>query len=128
MTVGEYHLGFSSITALLSDFVQRENVADDLTAFFHTYSLHTLVLLGIVASPDGLRRQILLYQPPPSVPSPPPHHDLADSLASVLEVAEELGCERVSAQGVAWPLLEQHNTTKSRKDIIPLVSEFLLTV
>ncbi len=127
--VSDYRLGFSTITTLLSDLLQREGMADNLAAFFHANSLHTLILLGISASPDGQkRRQIVLYQPPPSTPPPPSYHDLADSLASVLEMAEELGCERVAGLEVTWPLLEQHNTAKSRKNIIPLVTEFMLTV
>lgn len=122
VSVGQYRLGFSSITALLTEFLQREGASDDLQRFCSTQRLHLLLLLGItVSSGEQRRRQIALYQPQGmGTPS-----DFADSLASVLEADERLQCESIASHEFEGPLLEQGNPALSRKHILPIVTEFL---
>ena len=122
VSVGRHRLGFSSITALLSDFLQRDGMSEDLAQFSIVRDLHALVLVGI-SLPEGgeKRRQIALYQNTQAeVPT-----DFVDSLATILEASGELQCERVSGLDFEGPLLEQGNTALSRKQILPIITEFL---
>ena len=121
VSVGHHRLGFSSITALLSDFLRREGVSEDLARFCLSRDLHALVLVGIDLLAAEKRRQIALYQS--SRAEVPP--DFVDSLATILEANEELQCERLSGPGFEGPLLEQRNTALSRKHILPIITEFL---
>ena len=126
ITTAHFTIGFSSITCLPTDILQRENVLDDLQKFSTTHNLHTLILLGITVSLDGSKqRQIALYQP---LSATDVSSDFAESLASVLEASSDLQCERVAGQEFDGPLLEQHNTAMSRKHILPIVTHFLATV
>ena len=121
VSVGPHRLGFSSVTALLSDFLQREGVSEDLARFSLSRDLHALVLVGIDLQAGQTRRQIALYQNSQSEVPP----EFVDSLATVLEASGELECERLSGSEFEGPLLEQRNTALSRKHILPIIMEFL---
>ena len=127
--IGQLTIGFSSIKMLLSDFLLRENISADVHSFCSISGLHAIVLLGISVSETGeKRRQIAISQLSGAVDVPP---DLVDSLASVLEANEELECEREGGEGGGafdGILLEQRNVKMSRKQILPLLADFLHTM
>ena len=124
--LGRYTLGFSSITCLASDLFMRPDVAEQLEGFSSSHRLHALILVAVAISPEGVkRRQIALYQPQDPPLTSGSGSELADALASVLEADEELKCERVNDTPHHWPLLEQHNTTLTRKHILPCIASFL---
>ena len=119
-----YRLGFSSVTCLISELLDRESVVEDIGQFCHSHQLSLLLLLGISIAEEEARRQVAVFQPLPSPTSP----DLADSIASVLEAEEELQCQRQERQSFPGHLLEQGNTQLSRKHILPLVLRFVSSV
>ena len=124
-TAGPYTLGFSSITAQLSDFLlPRENLTHDLDQFCEAHAIHILLLLGISVDKEKRRRQIAIYQPHTPLTTSL-SADFVDSLASVLEAEDALQCERVTEVAFDGALLEQHNTAMSRKHIMPTVTHFL---
>ena len=127
----KYSLGFSSVTSLLTDFVKRVNFSQDISDFYHEQKLDALLLLGIYvpnAESSDKQRQILIYQPHSECSNIPP--DFAESLANVLESNEELQCVRESdeVEGVEWVLLNQGNVAMSRKQVLPIVTQFVNTV
>lgn len=128
----KFSFGFSTVTTLLSDFLQRPDIFRDLSSFYASHSLDALLLLGIhVSSRDDAekRRQIAIFRPSsqPSI-SPVPH--LLESLSSLLEDDPDLKCDRVdeSIDGFDGVLLEQGNVAVSRKQIIPKVVQFVSSV
>ena len=125
-TAGPYTLGFSSITALLSDFLlPREHLTHDLDQFCEAHGIHVLLLLGISVDKEKRRkRQIAIYQPHIQLTASL-SADFVDSVASVLEAEDALKCERVTEVVFDGALLEQHNTAMSRKHIMPTVTHFL---
>lgn len=124
-SAGSYTLGFSSLTTLLSDFLSlQQHLTHDLNQFCEAQKIHLLLLLGIDVSKEGRRRQIALYQPQSKLTSSL-SPDFVDSVASVLEAEATLQCERVTDVAFDGALLEQHNTTMSRKHIMPIVTTFL---
>lgn len=125
-SAGSYTLGFSSLTTLLSDFLgSQQHLTHDLNQFCEAQGIHLLLLLGIAVSKEGRRRrQIALYQPQSKLTSSL-SADFVDSVASVLEAEATLQCERVTDVAFDGALLEQHNTTMSRKYIMPIVTTFL---
>lgn len=119
---GDYRLGFCTIRSLITKLVtERDNVEQDLMLFSHQNNLHLLVLLCIQTKP--LRRQIALYQPPDLPPDIP--QDLVDSVAATLETDSELQVERVGEGMFDGIVLEQGNTSISRKQILPIVTRCL---
>ena len=127
----KYSLGFSSVTALLSDFAKRENFGQDVSDFYHERKLDVLLLLGMyVPDPESSdkRRQILIYQPHSECSNIAP--DFAESLANVLEANEGLQCVRETdeVEGFEGILLNQGNIAMSRKQILPIVTQFVNTV
>ena len=119
---GDYQLGFCTIRSLITKLVtERDNVEQDLMLFSHQNNLHLLVLLCIQMKP--LRRQIALYQPPDLPPDIP--QDLVDSVAATLETDSELQVERVGEGMFDGIVLEQGNTSISRKQILPIVTRCL---
>lgn len=120
--VGDYSLGFSSMTLLVTDLIAtRMNVTSDVELFASQQELHVLVLLSIQMKP--LRRQIALYQ----LPNLPANisHDLIDSIAATLEADSYLQVERVGEGMFDGIILEQGNTSFSRKQILPLITNCL---
>lgn len=120
--VGNFSLGFSSMTLLVTDLITtRMNIVTDLELFAAQHELHVLVLLSIQMKP--LRRQIALYQPPqlpPGIPS-----DLVDSIAAALEADPHLQVERIGEGMFDGIIMEQGNTSFSRKQILPLITDCL---
>ena len=127
----KYTLGFSSITALLSEFLKRPNVLKDMSDFYRDRGLDALLLLGMfVSDPEGTerRRQIAIFEPQSENASVSSPH-LVESLASVLEANEDLKCERAGfGEEFHGILLEQGNVEISRKHIMPIVIEFVASV
>lgn len=124
---GHYVLGFCSIPCLVSDLAQREHLNGDCLQFSQLQGVHALLLLGAVFPKEGpRRRQIGLYQPRDHVTGV--SHDFAESISSVLESQEVLNCEHISVPSFNGVVLEQRNTLLSRKQILPMVSDFLAAV
>lgn len=119
----KFCIGFSTITAELGAFVTRDNFTEELNSFYKKHSLHVLLLLGAYPA-DGdhgnWRRQIAVCRCEEGGWS-----DLADSIGSMLEAHDELKCTRVLEGQFDGLLLEQDNTTLSRKHILPLVVQFV---
>ncbi|XP_011404648.2 PREDICTED: protein prune homolog [Amphimedon queenslandica] len=120
---GNFIVGFSSMTLLVTDFLATKmNATSDLELFSSQQELHILVLLSIQLKP--LRRQIALYQrpglPPASVPA-----DLVDSIAASLEADHQLQVERIGEGLFDGIIMEQGNTSFSRKQILPLIMSCL---
>lgn len=128
---GKYTLGFSSITALLSEFLKRPDVMKDMGDFYNAQGLDALLLLGMyISDPEGTerRRQVAIFEPQSETASVSLPH-FVESLASVLEANEELKCERVEfGENFHGILLEQGNVEMSRKHIMPIVIEFVESV
>ena len=127
-----FSFGFCTVTTLLSDFLRRPDIFQDLASFYSSHSLDALLLLGIhVSSHDDSekRRQIAIFRPSsePSI-SPVPH--LLESLASLLEDDPDLKCDHTNGniEGFDGVLLEQGNVAISRKQIIPKVTQFVSSV
>ena len=123
--VGEFHIGFSSMPILITELVStRLHLASDLELFCSNQGLYILVLLGINLKP--LRRQIALYQPP----NLPPNisNDVVDSIAATLEVDPVIQVERIhlSENSFDGIVMEQANTSLSRKQIMPMITKCLL--
>ena len=126
---GHYVLGFCSIPCLVSDLAQREHFNGDCHQFSLRHEVHVLVLLGALFPKDGAkRRQIALYQPRDLVTGGV-SQDFAESISSVLESQEALlRGEHLSVPSFDGIVLEQHNVLLSRKQIIPMISDFLAAV
>lgn len=128
----KYSIGFSSVTALLSNFVKRENFSRDIAEFYRQRELNVLLLLGLFIPAPGdapNQRQIVIYQPHGDQPRLPTE-DFAESLASALEANEELRCVRVEDDLSVFDgiLLDQGNSALSRKQILPITVQFVNTV
>ena len=127
-----YTLGFCTVSSLLSKFLKRSNISQDLTVFYNTHNLDALLLLGVYVSDfEGTKkqRQIAIFRPSSESSSLPVPH-LLESLASVLEDDPDLKCDRIlekieSFDGV---LLEQGNVAMARKQIIPIITKFVASV
>lgn len=127
-----FSFGFSTVTALLSDFLRRSDIFQDLSSFYALHNLDALLLLGVhISSRDDSekRRQIAIFRPS-SEPSTSPVPHLLESLASLLEEDPDLKCDRTdeSIEGFDGVLLEQGNVAISRKQIIPKVTQFVSSV
>lgn len=125
--VNNYTIGCSSITTLLSEFLERTNINDHLNEFFSNHKMDALVLLGIsITDPTSMtmQRQIAVFQPEGA------NSDFSESILNVLEADEELQCKRADSQVPQFNgvLLEQGNTQMFRKDILPIVSSFVMSV
>lgn len=115
--VGKFSVGFSSMTLLVTDLIStRTDVSNDMEVFANQQGLHLLVLLSIQLKP--LRRQIALYQPP----NLPVDYDLVDSVAATLEVDSHLQVERIGEGMFDGIIMEQGNTSLSRKQILPIIT------
>ena len=115
--VGKFSVGFSSMTLLVTDLIStRADVSNDMEVFANQQGLHLLVLLSIQLKP--LRRQIALYQPP----NLPVDYDLVDSVAATLEVDSHLQVERIGEGMFDGIIMEQGNTSLSRKQILPIIT------
>eukprot|EP00731_Ephydatia_muelleri_P017798 Em0010g896a len=124
---GHYVLGFCSIPCLVSELTQREHFNGDCFQFSQLQSVHALILLGALFPKEGpKRRQIGLYQPHDHMVGV--SRDFAESISSVLESQEVLNCEHLSVPSFHGVVLEQRNTLMSRKQIVPMVSDFLAAV
>ena len=124
--INNYTIGFCSVSALLSGFLSRTNINNDMREFHSDHKLDALVLLGISKldpSDTKMQRQVAVFQPE-GVDS-----DFSESILNVLEANEELQCKRVD-QNLEFTgvLLEQENVDMSRKHIIPIVSSFVRSV
>ena len=105
------------MTLLVTDLIStRADVANDMEVFANQQGLHLLVLLSIQLKP--LRRQIALYQPP----NLPVDYDLVDSVAATLEVDSHLQVERIGEGMFDGIIMEQGNTSLSRKQILPIIT------
>lgn len=127
---GTYSFGFCTITSLLSEFLKRSNVNEDLAAFYDAKKLDILLMFGVYV-PDcegaGKRRQIAVYKPSTNT-SPVPH--LLESIASVLEDDPDLECDRIQEEigGFDGVLLDQGNVSVTRKQIMPKITNFVASV
>lgn len=111
------------MTLLVTDFLAtRANVTSDLELFASQQELHVLVILSIQLKP--LRRQIALYQLP-GLPSAVVPVDLVDSIAASLEADPQLQVERIGEGLFDGIIMEQGNTSFSRKQILPLIMSCL---
>lgn len=121
---GEFHIGFSSMPILITELAStRLHLASDLELFCGNEGLYFLVLLGINLKP--LRRQIALYQPP-NLP-PKISGDIVDSVAATLELDTVIQVERIGEGTFDGIIMEQGNTSLSRKQIMPMITECLLS-
>ena len=126
-----YSIGFCTITSLLSEFLKRSNISEDLSTFYDANKLDALLLLGIDASDcEGTkkRRQIAIFSPSADPTLPVPH--LLESLSSVLEDDPDLQCERIQGSIGSFDgiLLEQGNVSITRKQILPKITKFVASV
>lgn len=120
--VNEYTIGFSSVTALLSEFLSVENVNSDFMEFQSSHKLDVFIVFGVSkskAESAEVRRQIAVFQPE-GIKS-----ELPEAIANMLEAEESLKCERLDdIPGFRGVLLEQGNQDRARKDILPIVTSF----
>lgn len=126
-TVSNYTIGFSSITALLSNFLLQPSVNSDFMEMYCSHKLDLLIILGILISDPSatkIQKQIAVFQPEGINP------EFSESIVNVLEANLELKCERRSGGVVGFQgvLLEQGNVDMSRKHIIPIVTSFVTSV
>ena len=118
-----FTIGFSSVTALLTDFLL--NAADTLNSDFMEFQLrHKLdafLVLGIsMSDPTEVRRQIAVFQPDGV------NQEFTESIVNMLEAEDSLKCERlVSTPGFSGALLDQGNPEMSRKQVLPMVTAFI---
>ena len=96
---------------------ERDRIEQDMTLFCNQNGLQLLVLLCIQMKP--LQRQIALYQPREVT------QDLVDSVAATLEANPDLQVERVGEGLFDGIVLEQGNSSVTRKQIIPIVTKCL---
>lgn len=117
-----YTIGFSSITALLSDFLTLKDMKQKLVEFCSTHKLAVYIISGI-SMPDpnaSMVRQIAVYQPEGA------GSELSQSIAGFLEANSELKCKRMEAVAeFGGVILEQGNVNMSRKHIIPILTSFM---
>jgi inorganic pyrophosphatase/exopolyphosphatase len=119
-TVSGHTIGFSSVTALLTDFLSADTVNAELMEFQSSHRLDAFLVLGIsMSDPTTVRRQIAVFQPEGV------HSELSASLVSMLETEESLRLESIPGHGFEGRLLEQGNTDLSRKHVMPLVTSFV---
>ena len=129
---GAFSFGFCTVTTLLSDFLRRSDIFQDLSYFYNMHNLDALLLLGIYISDcDSTKkqRQIAIFRPSSeSTTLPVPH--LLESLASALEDDPDLKCDRINEniEGFDGILLEQGNAAIARKQIIPKITQFVASV
>ena len=124
---GHYVLGFCSVPCLVSDLAQREHFNGDCHQFCLLQGTHALILLGSLFPKEGpKRRQIGLYQPRDEGRGV--SRDFAESISSVLETQEVLNSEHLSVPAFEGVVLEQRNVLLSRKQIIPMIADFLAAV
>jgi hypothetical protein len=117
-SVDEIQVGFSSACILITELAAtRLSLPNDMEVFANQEGLHLLVLLGIDMKP--LRRQIALYQPP-NLP-PGISHDLTDSIAANLELDTSVNVERIGEGTFDGIIMEQGNTSLSRKQLMPMI-------
>lgn len=126
-----YSIGFCTITSLLSEFLKRSSIREDLTSFYEANKLDALLLLGAhVSDCEGTekRRQIAIFRPLSAAALPVPH--LLESLASVLEDDPDLKCNCIhgNVEDFGGVLMEQGNTSVTRKQIIPKITKFVASV
>lgn len=127
-----YTMGFCTVTSLLSEFLKRSNIRDDLTSFYEANQLDALLLLGVhVSDCEGTekkRRQIAIFRPLSAAALPVPH--LLESLASVLEDDPDLKCDCIhgNIEDFDGVLMEQGNVSVTRKQIIPKITKFVASV
>ena len=122
-TVNHYTIGFSTVTALLSNFLSTENVNSDFAEFYSNHKLDALVVVGVsmTVEQSEVQRQIAVFEPE-GVGA-----EFAESIASMLESEESLRCERMSTDFRGF-LLQQGNPDMSRKHILPIVTSFIKSV
>lgn len=128
-TVNQHTVGFSSITALLGDFLSeflsRDAVVSDFMEFQSVHKLDALVIIGIsMAGPSGTswRRQIAVFEGESK-------SEFTEAIVNMLAADEDLNCENVDCppefDGVVF---EQINVSMSRKHIIPIVTSLIRSV
>lgn len=120
--ISGYLVGFSTVTAVLTELLSHPNGNTDFMDFFSGHNLNSLIVVGILSDPSGakIQRQIAVFQPDGI------NTEFSESIINLLEGNTELQCERTDLvpdfQGV---VLEQKNGDMSRKDIIPIVTSFV---
>ena len=121
--VNNFTIGFSTITTLLSDFVQPMNINTDLAEFYSDQKLDALILVGVSIPSPTMRRQIAVFQPEGM------NSDFSESIVNVFEANEDLQCKRVEqAMQFTGTILEQGNSDMSRKQIMIIVTSFVASV
>lgn len=119
---GTQRIGFSSVTCQLStDLLEtRQDSQEAVESIINSHSLSVLIILGLSVGEEGVvSREIAIFQRDQS-------SDVADAIASVLESDQELRCRRCSYSSCI--LLEQSNSSLSRKYVLPLITNFLSSV
>lgn len=116
-----FTVGFSSVTALLTEFLSRDTVNSDFLEFQSHHELDAFVVLGIsMSGPTEVHRQIAVFQPEGV------SQEFSESIANMLEAEDSLKCERLdNIPGFRGVLLDQRNTDMSRKQVLPLVTAFI---
>ena len=128
-TVNRHTVGFSSVTALLEDylslFLSKDAVVSDFMEFQSDHKLDALIILGIsIVDPldTSLRRQIAVFGGEST-------SEFKEAIINVLAADEDLNCESVACppefDGVVF---EQRNVSMYRKHIIPIVTSFIRSV
>lgn len=113
---------FCTIRCLYEALVTKyESLDSGLQEFCSTHGAHVLVLVMMDRGPP-FRRQTALFE---SADLPHTQRDMAEYIATRLEGDEELGMERVTGTEFGGILFNQKNTLVSRKQLIPLIMDYL---
>lgn len=122
-TVNGYAVGFSTVTALLTDFLCADTVESDFMEFQSEHKLNAFLVLGVSkSSPTAvqMKRQIAVFQPEGG------NLEFSESIATMLMAEDSLKCERLdNILGFKGVLLDQGNADMSRKDVLPIVTTFI---
>lgn len=117
--INNFSIGFSTVTALLSDFLSQPDVNSDIMDFYSGHKLDAFIMVGVLLSDTTLRRQLAVCT----------GSDFSESIANMLEIASELECEKSDlTPGFNGVLFQQGNVQMSRKHIIPIVNTFVTSV
>ena len=118
--VSEHRIGFSSITCLLSpQLLGNGDMEEAVQALCVSRSLSVLLVVCVSVDGGAVNREIAVFQSRDRV------SDLAEGVASLLESDEGLQCQRIPSSSSSCILFRQGNPQFSRKQILPLVTNFI---
>ena len=114
-------LGFCSVLGRLSEIAKDQDFTKEATNFSVDKKLDLLLLLGVDVEEAELRgRSIAVFQPPGK-----DNDDLRTSVVEFLKNCKDIGADSETYCDGGLVVLNQTNTTASRKVILPLVMDLI---